>query len=193
MAWPTDDLNTTNLDTGSDSPALARPMLARAITRLKSVINARGVPNGIARLDITGKVPAGQLPDSALAGTPLWRPTGAYQQMATGTTLLSLTASAAPFRRLRVEVDYKLAGRSSHPREGIEHIPAKLYDGFGIDLFVYRGRLPSAGFYSHKFTNGAGVITMGLQLTSNTSITVQLSRSTSNTALRLYGIYGYTT
>lgn len=197
MAWPNDDLNTSHLDADSDSPALARPMLERAIIRLKAVIAARGVRNGIASLDGAGKVPAAQLPDSVLAGTLLWSPTGAYQQMTRGTTaLLALTTSVAPFRRLRIDQDIQLNGSSGGGSDdGSPAFAAVPYAGFGQDVYVYPAFLPAAGFADISVRGGA----IGLQRTSNTSITVRATLLSprnptgATSGFRLYGIYGYTT
>ena len=67
MAWPADDLTTTHLDAGSDSPAQARSELLAAITRLKQVIDARGIANGVASLDNGAQVPAAQIPKLPIA------------------------------------------------------------------------------------------------------------------------------
>ncbi|WP_260843338.1 hypothetical protein [Sedimenticola selenatireducens] len=61
MSWPTDDLGTTNTDEGIDNPSIARPMINTLIQRVKSIIAARGVANGVADLDADAKVPNARL------------------------------------------------------------------------------------------------------------------------------------
>ncbi|MBL3601308.1 MAG: hypothetical protein JMN25_15825 [gamma proteobacterium endosymbiont of Lamellibrachia anaximandri] len=61
MGWPTDDLNTTDTDQGTDNPGLARSMLNSLILKVKEIIAARGAIDGVADLDATGKVPMGRL------------------------------------------------------------------------------------------------------------------------------------
>jgi len=65
MAWPTNDSNivTTNLDSGTDSPAAARPDLKAALDELANVINGRNQASGVAGLDASSKISALQLPD----------------------------------------------------------------------------------------------------------------------------------
>lgn len=59
MTWPTDDIETTDLDAATDTPP--RPMFKRIADRLQSVIGARGQANGVAALDADGHVPDAQL------------------------------------------------------------------------------------------------------------------------------------
>ncbi|MFQ5510041.1 MAG: hypothetical protein ACE5FN_12020 [Leptospirillia bacterium] len=51
MAWPTGAVNTTNLDQGTDSPALARADLLAAIQKLNDMIAALNQPGGVLGLD----------------------------------------------------------------------------------------------------------------------------------------------
>lgn len=60
--WPDPSTNNTGaLDSVLDKPALALPMLYDAAVATQAIIAARGVADGIASLDATGKVPAGQI------------------------------------------------------------------------------------------------------------------------------------
>ena len=68
MAWPTDDLDTTHLDAGGDSPADARPMLKRLIDYVKLIIAARGATDGICELNEDGKVPPTRLAKGVAGG-----------------------------------------------------------------------------------------------------------------------------
>lgn len=201
MAWPADDLHTTNMDSDSDSPAAARPMFVRLVNRVKSIIAARGVPNGIATLDASGKIPVEQLPDGGGAGTLLWSPAGAYQQVATGQTVLNLLSSANAFRRLRFEVDYQIdeiAG-DSEANPPADAVSGRPYLGFDEDKYVYRASLPTSSTFATLVTGevsrtdpaARNHFTLGVQLTSANTITVQLTAS--GAGLRLYGIHGSAT
>jgi len=66
MAWPTDDTNidTTNLDSASDSPASARADIKTALDELANVINGRGEASGVAPLNSSSKIAATYLPDT---------------------------------------------------------------------------------------------------------------------------------
>ena len=65
MAWGnSSNVSTTNLDSSADDPNLARADLEAALDELTAVINGRGSSNGVASLDSSTKVPAGQLPDT---------------------------------------------------------------------------------------------------------------------------------
>ena len=201
MAWPADDLNTNDFDDGaSDSPALARVMLKRLIERTKTLIAARGIANGIASLGADGRVPQAQLPVSTGGGggQPLYRPTGQYFQLATGSNLVQLTTSVHPWRRLRIELDYQYAGGLapglSRPLAGM---PAKPYYISSQDVWVYRVQVPASGFWTVNW--GPNKLSLGLQVTTSTTMTLLVTPSddagvvaTANPAgVRLYGIHGY--
>ena len=66
MAWPTNSSNivTTNLDSGTDSPALARADLKTALDELANVIDGRNQTSGVAGLSASGKIGASYLPDT---------------------------------------------------------------------------------------------------------------------------------
>ena len=64
MSWGTaSNVITTNLDSGTDNPAAARPDLKAALDELKNVINGRGTANGVAPLDASSLINAIYLPD----------------------------------------------------------------------------------------------------------------------------------
>ena len=64
MAWATaGNVITTNLDSGTDNPAAARPDLKAALDELKNVINGRATANGVAPLNASSKLDATYLPD----------------------------------------------------------------------------------------------------------------------------------
>ena len=64
MAWAdSNNIVTTNLDAGTDSPAAARPDLKAALDELILVIDGRGTANGVAPLDASTKISTTYLPD----------------------------------------------------------------------------------------------------------------------------------
>ena len=64
MAWAnSSNIDTTNLDSGTDSPAAARADLKAALDELVLVIDGRGQVNGVAPLNASTKVAATYLPD----------------------------------------------------------------------------------------------------------------------------------
>lgn len=67
MAWPTDDLVTTDTDQGTDNPSIARAMINTLLLRVKEIISARGAVNGVCDLDAASKVPVGRLPTGTTA------------------------------------------------------------------------------------------------------------------------------
>ena len=68
MAYPTNDITTDHLDSGSDSIAAARVELFTALTRLSELINSRDTSNGLAPLDANSQVPAANLPTTLTSG-----------------------------------------------------------------------------------------------------------------------------
>lgn len=69
MAWPSSPgFATTNLDAGTDSPASARSDIKNALDDVTDIIGARGISDGVASLDGSGKVPTSQLPASVANG-----------------------------------------------------------------------------------------------------------------------------
>lgn len=64
MAWGnSSNIITTNLDSGTDSPAASRPDLKAALDELTAVIDGRGQASGVAPLNASSKVSATYLPD----------------------------------------------------------------------------------------------------------------------------------
>ena len=65
MAWPTNstNINTTNLDSCTDSPASARADLKTALDELANVIDGRNQASGVAGLDASSKISASQIPN----------------------------------------------------------------------------------------------------------------------------------
>lgn len=74
MGWATvGNVVTTNLDSGTDNPAAARPDIKNAFDELKNVINGRGTASGVAPLDASSVINAIYLPDeiNSSSGNPL--------------------------------------------------------------------------------------------------------------------------
>jgi len=70
MAWGnSSNVSTTNLDSGTDSPALARVDLKAALDELTAVIDGRGAINGVASLDASAKVINTELPDTLVSSS----------------------------------------------------------------------------------------------------------------------------
>jgi hypothetical protein len=70
MAWAnSSNIDTTNLDSGTDSPAAARADIKAALDELVLVINGRGQANGVVPLDASSKILATYLPDTIQSGT----------------------------------------------------------------------------------------------------------------------------
>ena len=65
MAWGNaGNVITTNVDSASDDPSLAREDIYNAMLELQAVINGRGSASGVASLDTSSLVPAAQLPNT---------------------------------------------------------------------------------------------------------------------------------
>ncbi len=71
MAWgDANNIDTTNLDAGTDSPALARADLKAALDEITAIINGRGTASGVASLDTLSRVPVSQLQHSVASSFP---------------------------------------------------------------------------------------------------------------------------
>ena len=62
MTFPTGTVNTTNLDSATDDPSLARADLLDAVQKLNTIIDEGGDPNGVAILNGSGYIPTAQIP-----------------------------------------------------------------------------------------------------------------------------------
>jgi hypothetical protein len=63
MTFPTTPVNTTNLDSSSDSPANARADLLDAVQKLNTIIDEANEANGVCVLTGSGKIPASAVPN----------------------------------------------------------------------------------------------------------------------------------
>lgn len=65
MAWGNaGNVVTTNVDSASDDPSLAREDIYNAMLELQAVINGRGSASGVASLDASSLIPAAQIPNT---------------------------------------------------------------------------------------------------------------------------------
>jgi hypothetical protein len=62
MAWPSADVDTSNVDQTSDDPAVALPDIENAFDRINDIINNRAVANGVCDLDSSTLVPLARIP-----------------------------------------------------------------------------------------------------------------------------------
>ena len=71
MAWPANDSNidTTNMDAGSDNPASARAYIKAALDEIKNIINGRNQASGVAGIDASSKITNTQLPDTIISSS----------------------------------------------------------------------------------------------------------------------------
>lgn len=182
MGWPADDLDTSNMDAGTDSPALARPMLVRLLNRVKTIIAARGVANGIASLDRNGKIPSIQVPETEAA---LWTPSGAYQEIGLGASaVLPLAAPASESDLLVVGFDqYRESYTEGSGQDAQTHmeVPWRRWAAYTI---FYRRSLPTT---NATLTYLGPALQCTLTLTTDRSITVAVSE---HWKMRIYGIRG---
>ncbi len=68
-AWPTQKIDTTHLDQGSDSPAHARAAIKAMADTINAMIDAFGDPNGVATLDAAGLHPFRQMRGEVFTAT----------------------------------------------------------------------------------------------------------------------------
>lgn len=65
MTWPTgQQADTSNLDSSTDNPSLARLDLYDALTYLNAIIASKNQPDGACVLDSFGEIPAGTIPNT---------------------------------------------------------------------------------------------------------------------------------
>jgi hypothetical protein len=75
MPFPTVQISTSNLDSSTDDPSLARADLLDAVEKLNTIISEGGSAQGVALLDSGGKLASGQIPTSiSSSGTQILSP-----------------------------------------------------------------------------------------------------------------------
>lgn len=62
FSWPSVNIDTTSMDAGTDSPAVARAQIKQMADNVNNIKDSRGAANGVASLDATSKIPSAQLP-----------------------------------------------------------------------------------------------------------------------------------
>lgn len=79
MSFPTGiTINTTNLDSGTDSPASARADLYDLAVAVNDIIGSENAANGVLTLDATGKINSTAFPTSITTATLTLNPTSNY-------------------------------------------------------------------------------------------------------------------
>lgn len=68
MAWPSTTVPTTNLDAGTDSPAVARSDILTMAQNVNTMKDGRGSANGVAPVDASSLVPLANLPITPITG-----------------------------------------------------------------------------------------------------------------------------
>ncbi len=71
MAFPTTTITTNNLNSGTDSPSLARTDLLAAVTALNTIISEADTASGVALLTAGGTYDSAKLPSTFSPGTTL--------------------------------------------------------------------------------------------------------------------------
>ena len=96
MAFPTSQIDTSNLDSATDDPSLARSDLYDAVVALNSIIADKNAANGVLVLGSTGKITATQLPSTITStGTQTFNPTNGVVNIQNVLRLSSLTVAQA--------------------------------------------------------------------------------------------------
>lgn len=76
MTFPTSTINTTNLDSATDSPASARADLLDLVEKVNTIISERNTAQGVLVLDSSGQILTSQLPSTqSVTGTLILNPT----------------------------------------------------------------------------------------------------------------------
>lgn len=115
MAWPT-SVNTTNLDSATDSPAAARADLLAGMTAINDIIASRAAASGIASLDASSRIPTAQMPTTISTSTLNVTPT---DQRLTVLYVVSLgprsTAQLAAYSAQEGDIAYCSDGDAGDP------------------------------------------------------------------------------
>ncbi|MCC6426296.1 MAG: hypothetical protein IT435_05695 [Phycisphaerales bacterium] len=84
-AWPSTPIDTTDMDAGSDSPAVARTDIKTAVDTINTMIGAAGSASGVAQLDSSTRVPDAQIPPRPICN-------GIYGRQAAGSYTFTVPA-----------------------------------------------------------------------------------------------------
>lgn len=146
MGYPTNDVTTVHLNSGTDSIAASRVELFTALTRLSELIDSRNTSDGIAPLDANSQVPAANLPTTLTSGGT----NDIVLQPATGNVvvenILSLTARTVA----QLEADDSPAGSVAYVSNGAGGSPC---------LAVATGAQSSGAYQWLRITLGAHITT----------------------------------
>ena len=134
MAYPTNDITTTQLDAASGSIAGSRVELRTGLLRLSELIDSRDTTNGLAPLDSNGQVPAANMPTTLTSGGS----NAIVLQPATGYVLVQNNLALTARTVAQLEADDSPAGTIAYCSNG---------DGGSACLAVAQGAQDSAGDY----------------------------------------------
>lgn len=134
MSYPTNDITTTHLDSGSDSIAASRVELYTALTRLSELIDSRNTADGLAPLDTNSQVPAANLPTTLTSGGS----NDIILQPATGNVTIQNVLSFTARTVAQLEADDSPAGTLAYCSNGDAGSPC---------LAVAQGVQDTAGDY----------------------------------------------
>lgn len=117
MAFPTTQITTTNLDSDTDNPALARVDLLDAVTKLNTIIDEANSADGVVVLSSSGKILSNQVPNTVTAtGTQILNPTSGVVQIENIIRLTPQTTTALEaLTPTEGDVAYCSDGDSSNP------------------------------------------------------------------------------
>jgi hypothetical protein len=95
MSFPSGTtLNTTNLDSSTDDPSLARADLLATVNALNAIISSENSNNGVVVADASGKISVSQLPTSfGVTGSLTLNPTSGVVNIQDVIRLTTLTAT----------------------------------------------------------------------------------------------------
>lgn len=114
MSYPTNDVTTVNLNSGTDSIAAARVELFTALTRLSELIDSRNTSNGLAPLDASSQVPAANMPTTFTSGGS----NHIIFQPATGNVVVQNVLSFTARSVAQLETDDSPAGTVAYCSDG---------------------------------------------------------------------------
>tara|TARA_X000001388_G_C2216459_1_gene117438 strand:+ start:779 stop:1225 length:447 start_codon:yes stop_codon:yes gene_type:complete len=134
MAFPTNDITTTQLDAASGSIAGSRVELRTGLLRLSELIDSRDTTNGLAPLDSNGQVPAANMPTTLTSGGS----NAIIFQPATGYVLVQNNLALTARTVAQLEADSSPAGTIAYCSNG---------DGGSACLAVAQGAQDTAGDY----------------------------------------------
>ena len=145
MAYPTNDITTTQLDSAAGSIAGSRVELRTGLVRLSELIDSRNTTNGLAPLDANSQVPAANMPTTLTSGGS----NSIILQPATGYVIIQNNLALTARTVAQLEADDSPAGSISYCSNG---------DGGQACLAVAMGATDTAGAYQWERISLGNVI-----------------------------------